>query len=614
MKKLILLLVLVFVASSSAVTVITTPEELQAMGDDLAGDYILGNDIDLTGLTWEAISYRLGGVNTSFTGTFDGDFHVIKNFTGIDDDLNDDLFKNASLFGVLGAGGVVKNVGMTDVNVTAEDYVAALVGDCLDGGTVSKCWVESGTVTMVGGNNGGTVIGLIRAGGIVTDCYSTADLVMTGDFTAGGFAQGAWGTVGNCYFAGTLTSENGTTLIGGFVRTNAGAATSCYYDKDVAGPYATDGATQARTTAEMMTQANFVGWDFENTWLIDEGQTYPTLVPIVVDPTLPEVDAGPDMITWSGQKVELDPNVVNNDPCEPQAPLTYLWTANDPCAVFDPSADVEDPNVTIIKPALTLTTVSIVNPGFEAPVLVDGDYTLDFTNCPGWSDVDEQTAGGVWNPGLPGTAFPGYGGNAPEGQNIAYVNKSGIKQVLTKKTFAVDTTYTLTVKVGNTDGFDWTGYKVQLLAGETVIAEDDNTVTIATGTFGTSTVTYTYDSGDSALLGQALQIRLLCRPGESVVEADFDDVQLTAETPTPVPYVVTLTLAVNNEGSATEVKDTMTIDVYDDACQMARLGEGKAADNPGDFDGDCITDANDLAELAAEWLTGDVLTVPIIKP
>jgi hypothetical protein len=117
------------------------------------------------------------------------------------------------------------------------------------------------------------------------------------------------------------------------------------------------------------------------------------------------------------------------------------------------------------------------------------------------------------------------------------------------------------------------------------------------------------------LLGQALQSRLLCRPGESVVEADFDDVQLTAEGPAPVPYVVTLMLTVNNEGSTRpDVKDTMTIDVYDDACQMARLGEGKAADNPGDFDGDCITDANDLAELAAEWLTGDVLTVPIIKP
>jgi len=38
----------VVVGSSAAVTVITTPAELQAIGNDLAGDYILGNDIDLS--------------------------------------------------------------------------------------------------------------------------------------------------------------------------------------------------------------------------------------------------------------------------------------------------------------------------------------------------------------------------------------------------------------------------------------------------------------------------------------------------------------------------------------------------------------------------------------
>jgi hypothetical protein len=243
-------------------------------------------------------------------------------------------------------------------------------------------------------------------------------------------------------------------------------------------------------------------------------------------------------------------------------------------------------------------------------VLADGDYTNDFTNCPGWSNVDVNTAGGVWNPGLVG--YTGYGGNAPEGQNIAYVNKSGIKQVLTK-TFAVDTTYTLTVKVGNTDGFPWTGYKVQLLAGETVLAEDDNSKTPANDTFETSTVTYTYDSGDAALLGQALQIRLFCLGAGG--EADFDDVKLTAEAPTPVPYVVTLTLAVNNEGSTgPDVKDTMKIYVYDDACEAARIGKDMGTDNPGDFDEDCITDANDLDELATKWLTGGALTVPIPKP
>ena len=66
MKKFILLLVLTFVAcNSSAVTVITTPAELQSVANDLDGDYILGNDIDLSGFAWEPISYREDGVNIS---------------------------------------------------------------------------------------------------------------------------------------------------------------------------------------------------------------------------------------------------------------------------------------------------------------------------------------------------------------------------------------------------------------------------------------------------------------------------------------------------------------------------------------------------------------------
>ena len=89
---------------------------------------------------------------------------------------------------------------------------------------------------------------------------------------------------------------------------------------------------------------------------------------------------------------------------------------------------------------------------------------------------------------------------------------------------------------------------------------------------------------------------------------DFDDVKLTAEGPTPDPYTVTLTLAVDDV-----YKDTMTIDVYDDACEAARIGKGLAADNPGDFDGNCITDANDLAELATKWLNDTGLTGPVVK-
>jgi hypothetical protein len=77
-----------------------------------------------------------------------------------------------------------------------------------------------------------------------------------------------------------------------------------------------------------------------------------------VDPTLPDVDAGIDMISWSGQAVTMDPNVVNND-TEPQGELSYLWTA-EPNGIGDPNldvaitgADTENASVTITKTALT---------------------------------------------------------------------------------------------------------------------------------------------------------------------------------------------------------------------------------------------------------------------
>jgi hypothetical protein len=78
------------------------------------------------------------------------------------------------------------------------------------------------------------------------------------------------------------------------------------------------------------------------------------------------------MITWSGRYVQLAPIVVNNDPCDPQAPLTYLWTA-DPAAgvVFDPNAYIEDPTVTITKApgdAVTVTLTLAVNDGVHPTV------------------------------------------------------------------------------------------------------------------------------------------------------------------------------------------------------------------------------------------------------
>jgi len=325
----------------------------------------------------------------------------------------------------------------------------------------------------------------------------------------------------------------------------------------------------------------------------------------------------------------LDPNVVNNDVTD----LTYLWSADDPCAVFDPSAEVEEPNVTIIKPALTLTAVTIANPGFEDPVLGDGGWT---STPPAWTNgYYDVTAPAVWVVGDSGagaynpTATDGYGGVAPEGDNVMFATSGvgkdgGMSQVLSVSLQA-NTQYDLSVLVGNPSLYNFAqkgstttaDYRIELLAGGVVLASDTGPSPVD-HTTSFITASLTYNSGADAVadpnVGQPLEIRLLAVDFTDGYAVDFDDVKLTAESPTPDPYVVTLTLAVNNEGRVEPpVTDTMTIKVYDDACEAAKAA-GLAADNPGDFDGNCITDANDLDELATKWLNDSGLTGPVPKP
>ncbi len=185
--------------------------------------------------------------------------------------------------------------------------------------------------------------------------------------------------------------------------------------------------------------------------------------------------------------------------------------------------------------------IPIVNAGFEETILSEGAY--DFA-VPGWDTVGPGPSSGSWNPD-DGAIFYGYGGEAPEGLNVAWIAEGtddagagvegGIAQLLAE-TLTADTTYTLTVEVGNSYYYAWgEGYKVQLLAGGILLAEDDSTLTPATDTFELSTVMFDSAGADAGLLGQALEIRLLAKAGNG--EADFDDVQLSA---VPEPATIAL--------------------------------------------------------------------------
>lgn len=77
---------------------------------------------------------------------------------------------------------------------------------------------------------------------------------------------------------------------------------------------------------------------------------------------VPTVDAGVNMITWSGEPVQLAPTVVNN---QPTVDLTYSWSADSVDGVVFSATNVEAPTVTINKttenPSVLTLTLSVNN-------------------------------------------------------------------------------------------------------------------------------------------------------------------------------------------------------------------------------------------------------------
>ncbi len=191
--------------------------------------------------------------------------------------------------------------------------------------------------------------------------------------------------------------------------------------------------------------------------------------------------------------------------------------------------------------------IKINNPGFEDPILAADGWT--WLEIVGWTWIGGEGPG-VWN--VTSADFDPV--LAPEGQNVLYTENAvgdvgGVAQVLTE-TFAANSDYMLTVEIGNSNYYYFSGYSIQLLAGGVVIAQDDDTLWPEYYKWATSTVEYTYDPADAALVGEPLEIRMLTLaldkdnpPAGEVVGVEFDNVRLSyndpaakfrASNPTPV--------------------------------------------------------------------------------
>ena len=246
-------------------------------------------DLDLTCTRWTAIS--------TFSGTFDGGGFTISNMNyaasfittlnGTVKNLNlGGSFTTAAFADTVGTSGVISNCGSSAYISVSGANVGGIAGTnkglielCANSGTV---FATSGGSKMGGivGHNEGTVDrcynrgnvesyaaimttnsytgGIVGYGGTVTDCFNMGTVIRDGTSINyhGGIAGGGADVI-RCYNSGV---SNGSHIGGG--------AQDCYfisYDND-----SVNGAT-ALTRSQMKVQANFPAFDFDSTWVMDEG-------------------------------------------------------------------------------------------------------------------------------------------------------------------------------------------------------------------------------------------------------------------------------------------------------------------------------------------------------
>lgn len=290
---------------------ISTLAELEAFrdavngGDNYAGKTVtLTADIDLGG-SEENQWTPIGISGKAFKGTFDGGGHRITGLyvNGTDSDQG--------LFGYIGEGGTVQNLGVAGTVIGSSDSIGGVVG-FNQKGTVENCY---NTCTVTGSDQKvGGVVGY-NSNGTVTSCYNAGDISGTGESgkNVGGIIgenAGSSSLVENCYNEGKVSSDSysvggvigliqmngtakkcynfgavtGSSSVGGVVGTtySGSTATDSYYlestaEKGVGSSSGKDSAV-SKTAAEFAVKNTFSGWDFDGVWRMSKGLGRPILI------------------------------------------------------------------------------------------------------------------------------------------------------------------------------------------------------------------------------------------------------------------------------------------------------------------------------------------------
>jgi hypothetical protein len=266
MKKLLIAALLLALLPIVSAIDVSDCASLQAINNNKQGDYVLLNDIDCSGVSFTPIGNS--NWNQWFQGTIDGNGYVVKNLN-----INLPGSSYVGFIGYLDSMGVVKDLGLENATIVGGARTGGFAGH--SEGLINNSYV-TGTVSTTGWNQIGGFVGTTDPTSIITDCY--AQVTVTGNDNVGGFAGADAGIITNSYSAGLINANAWASNVGGFMGVSSGGVDSNnYWDTDVSGYTATIGTAVGKTTVQMKQEATFDGWDFLDTWAIEEGVIYPYL-------------------------------------------------------------------------------------------------------------------------------------------------------------------------------------------------------------------------------------------------------------------------------------------------------------------------------------------------
>ncbi len=205
----------------------------------LSGYYAIAQNLDAT--SWSAANSGTPSVVANFSGTLAGLGHTISNLT-----LDAPSSRLVGLIGqTAGSTNVIRDIGLTNVNITGDIIVGALVG-LANTATVNQAYVDGGSVT--GGGNVGGLLGSALAT-TIENSYANVNVAGTGGSIGGliGSASDKLINIINSHASGTVTgattgsSNSVEPGVGGLVGYGGSSITNSYATNTVTGDLGSQG-------------------------------------------------------------------------------------------------------------------------------------------------------------------------------------------------------------------------------------------------------------------------------------------------------------------------------------------------------------------------------------